>query len=89
LYNAYGGMLFSYILQFIPERAEAGELLVTIFSRCAPRLANASSEHLWIFREMFIYGQDKEGVASRAGKDQAYVSRLLRECLLLIRKNLG
>ena len=136
-------MLFSYILQFIPDRAEAGELLVAIFSRLAPQLeqtfdlpssvycwlqvearkivlahlrsqgdgqlakqsctsaegqektyyfsllTDASPEHLWIFRELFIYGQEKECVASRAGKDVAYVSRLLRECLLLIRKNLG
>ena len=144
LYNQYSGMLFSYILQFIPDRGEAGNLLVDVFSRLMPQLqrmfdsslsvycwlqvesrkiilshlrerggisrvaqvsqvsrqdgeanyyfsllADASPEHRWIFREVFINGQDKEGVAVSAGKDIAYVSGIMRECLLLIRKNLG
>jgi len=138
LYNQYSGMLFSYILQFIPDRGEAGNLLVDVFSRVVPQLqrlfdsslsiycwlqvesrkiilshlrekegvarisrqdadagyyfsllAEASSEHRWVFREVFINGLDKEGVAVRAGKDIAYVSGVMRECLLLIRKNLG
>ena len=151
LYARYSGMLFSYILQFIPDRTEAGKLLVEIFSRLTPRLqqafesslsiycwlqvegrkiilehqqsvrpvqsnspavqsiqvdsqeavapdelsfycmllAEASPEHQWIFREVFIRGRKKEDLAERSGKDMAYISSVLRECLLLIRKNLG
>lgn len=133
-------MLFSYILQFIPDRAEAGALLVDVFARLTPRmergiepmssvycwlqvetrkivlsylrskgdgqpkelamegidrtyylslLSDASPEHRWVFREMFIHGRERECVASQAGMDASDVSKLLRECLLLIRKNLG
>ena len=135
LYNQYSGMLFSYILQFVPDRGEAGNLLVDVFASLVPQLqrafdsglsiycwlqvesrkiilahlrekgagsqqdgdpnyyfsllADASPEHRWVFRELFINGQDKERVAIRAGKDIAYINRILRECLLLIRKNLG
>ncbi len=142
LYNRYGGMLFSYILQFVPDKSEAGTLLIDIFARLAPQLqeafdsslsvycwlqiesrkillaylsdkgndqkgaaqpltggldkryysrllSEASPEHQWIFRELFIHGRDKEELAASTGKDLAYVSRILRECLFLIRKNLG
>jgi hypothetical protein len=142
LYNRYSGMLFSYILQFVPDRAEAGVLLADVFSRLIPQLqeafdsslslfcwlqvetrkivlnylkekgdghrepgalltggrgksnyssllAEASPEHQWIFREMFIYGREKEELALQSGKDLAYVSGLLRDCLSIIRKNLG
>jgi len=141
LYNQYSGMLFSYILQFIPDQVEAGELLVDVFAWLAPELErgidptssiycwlqvearkivlaylrkkgdgqpaeqgwrdgahktyyfsllkDASPEHRWVFRELFIHGRDRDYVAGRSGKDPAYVSRLLQECLLLIRKNLG
>jgi len=133
-------MLFSYILQFIPDREEAAELLVDVFVRLVPRLergidpvssvycwlqvearkivlaylrnkrdgqstevlmdgvdktyyfsllADASPEHRWVFRQLFIHGQDREYVARRSGKDPAHVNKLLLECLLLIRKNLG
>jgi hypothetical protein len=143
LYNRYSGMLFSYILQFIPDRMEAEELLVDVFALLAPQLeraldppsniccwmqvearkmvlahlrnkgdgqsmkssgswldgqdktyyfsllTDASPEHQWVFRELFIYGEDKEGVARRCGKDLAYVTKILRESLLLIRNKLG
>ncbi|HXO78136.1 MAG TPA: hypothetical protein VN824_22935 [Puia sp.] len=138
LYTRYSGMLFSYILQFVPERAEAGSLLVDIFSALTPRLQTAfdsslsvycwlqvearkiileyvrdkdggetaggdgrgngayyfylleetSPEHQWVFRELFIYGRKKEELAAQSGKDLAYISGILRECLLVIRKNL-
>ena len=132
-------MLFSYILQFIPDKAEAGELLVAIFAGLMPRiergiepipslycwlqvearkiilaylrtkgdgqpkellpeevdrtyylslLSDASPEHRWVFRELFINGRERECVASQCGMDAADVGKLLRECLLLIRKNL-
>jgi hypothetical protein len=134
LYTRYSGMLFSYILQFVPGRAEASTLLVDIFSKLTPRLQTAfdsslsvycwlqvearkiileyvrgaggasgggtkkayyssllketSPEHQWVFRELFIYGKKKEELAAQSGKDLAYISGVLRECLLVIRKNL-
>lgn len=145
LYNRYSGMLFSYILQFVPGRTEAGELLVEIFARLAPRLQDildsslsiycwlqvevrkivveymrdngigysrsmgrapeidtaenkvyysllleeAPLEWQWIFRELFIYGRTKEELAAATGRDVGYISRILRDCLTMIRKNLG
>ncbi len=143
LYSRYGGMLFSYILQFVPDRGEAGTLLVEIFSRLTPQLQEAfdsslsiycwlqvearkiileqrgndngepvrqeqipfagghsktyyfslleeaSPEHQWVFRELFIYGRSKEELAVRSGKDMVYIGSILRECLVIIRKNLG
>jgi len=46
LYNRYGGMLFSYIRQFVPSRTEAENLLVNIFSRLASRLETAFESSL-------------------------------------------
>ena len=144
LYARYSGMLYSYILQFVPDQTEAGTLLVDIFSRLTPQLQeafdsslsvycwlqvesrkiilqylqdkgqadagrmttgpgrgaktaasyfslleDAPPEHQWVFRELFLYGRSKEQLALQSGKDLAYVSRLLRECLGMIRKNLG
>ena len=138
LYHRYGGMLFSYIQQFVPSRIEAENLLVSIFSRLASRLEaafasslsiycwlqiearkmileqrgqqgstvypkesaevktyysslleEASSEHQWVFREIFLNGRQREELAQQAGKDQAYIGDLLRECMLIIRKKLG
>jgi len=156
LYNRYSGMLFSYILQFAPDRTMAGKQLVKIFSLLGPRLpaafdsqlsiycwlqiearkiileytsknvneypgtdeqqgvdgslrvdgspgidgrrsgggyfallAEAPPEHQWVFRELFIYGRQKEELALQSGKDLAYISCTLRECLFIIRKNLG
>jgi hypothetical protein len=134
LYTRYSGMLFSYILQFVPGRAEASTLLVDIFSRLTPQLQTAfdsslsvycwlqvesrkiileyigeggrggaggtgkayysslledtSPEHQWVFRELFIYGRKKEELAAQSGKDLVYINGILRECLLVIRKNL-
>ncbi|HEY6901969.1 MAG TPA: hypothetical protein VI233_15035 [Puia sp.] len=133
LYTRYSGMLFSYVLQFVPDREEASGLLVEIFSRLTPQLQKAfdsslsiycwlqvearkiilehthqvsdapvrngrdyyfslldgcSPEHQWIFRELFIYGRRKEELAVRSGKDLAYISGILRDCLLIIRKTL-
>jgi len=136
LYTRYSGMLYSYILQFVPNQTEAGTLLVDIFSRLTPQLQEAFDsslsvycwlqvesrkiileylqkkgqgigqpfvstnayyfslleeappEHQWVFRELFLYGRSKEELARRSGKDLGYVSKLLRECLGMIRKNL-
>lgn len=144
LYSRYSGMLYSYILQFVPDKTEAGTLLVDIFSRLTPLLPNAFDsqlsvycwlqvearkiilehvqsksgeaarpagvplgrgpgtpgiyfslledappEYQWVFRELFLYGRTKEELALHSGKDLAYVSRILRECLGMMRKNLG
>jgi hypothetical protein len=140
LYNRYGGMLFSYIQQFVPSRAEAENLLVNIFSLLASRvetafdsslsvycwlqiearkiilehrgqmtgnvfprasgpvemrayyfslLEDASPEHRWVFRELFINGRQREELAREVNKDQAYIGDLLRECMLIIGKKLG
>jgi hypothetical protein len=144
IYNHYGGMLFNYILQFVPDKTMAGMQLVEIFSRLAPRLpasfdsqlsiycwlqiearkiileypgrngdnrqggddptgtndrrgtggyfallTEAPPEHQWVFRELFVYGRRKEELALQSGKDLDYINRTLRECLFIIRKNLG
>ncbi|GGA91355.1 hypothetical protein GCM10011511_13360 [Puia dinghuensis] len=133
LYTRYSGMLFSYILQFVPDEKEAATLLVDIFSRLTPKLQNgfdshlsvycwlqvesrkiilehlhettkeggqtrtyyfslledAPPEHQWVFRELFLNGRKKEELAACSGKDLAYISKILRECLVMIRKNLG
>jgi DNA-directed RNA polymerase specialized sigma24 family protein len=143
LYTRYGGMLFSYVLQFVPDRTEAGNLLADIFYRLTPRLQQAfesslsiycwlqvearkiiveylqsvgdghasgigllpfgkdpreshyfsllqgaSTEHQWVFRELFIYGREREDLAMRSGRELSDIDWLLRECLLIIRKNL-
>jgi len=144
LYSRYSGMLFSYILQFVPDRGEAANLLVKIFFKLGPQLQkafdsslsiycwlqvearkiileytrnggngqpplkealptrgidsnayyfslleDASPEHQWVFRELFLYGRQKEELALRSGKDLATIGRLLRESLLIIRKKMG
>ena len=133
IYGHYSGMLFSYILQFVPDKTMAGTQLVEIFSRLGPRLpaafdsqlsiycwlqiearkiileytssnvdeesrsaggylallAEAPPEYQWVFRELFVYGRQKEELALQSGKDLDYISRTLRECLFIIRKNLG
>lgn len=147
LYSRYGAMIFSYVLQFIPDKGEAEKLLVTIFSRLGSRLEqafdsnlsvycwlqvearkillehirqervegddrrqggkqtgnggmgaradyysllnDASPEHQWVFRETFFLGRQREELARETGKDPAYIGRLLRESLLIIRNKLG
>jgi DNA-directed RNA polymerase specialized sigma24 family protein len=144
LYSRYSAMLFSYILQFVPDKAEAEYLLIDIFSRLTPKLQqacdsslsiycwlqvearkiileynrsqgsegmsvlepmhvvdgrskvnyfsllqDASPEHQWVFRELFINGREKEELARQAGMDLAYIGRLLKESLLIIREKLG
>jgi DNA-directed RNA polymerase specialized sigma24 family protein len=146
LYTRYGGMLYGYVLQFVPDKLKAEDLLVTIFSRLAFRLQeacdsslsiycwlqveareillkyflenknghavpsepepfnaasgqsiipyfslleDASPEHQRVFRKLFLHGIGKEDLALQTGKDLAYIDRLLRESLLIIRKRLG
>ena len=140
LYNRYGGMLFSYIRQFVSSRTEAESLLVNIFSRLASRLEaafdsslsvycwlqiearkiilehrqretgnvfpmasgpeemrtyyfslleDASPDHRWVFKELFINGRQREELAGEVNKDQAYIGDLLRECMLIIGKKIG
>jgi len=141
LYNRYGGMLFSYIQQFVSSRLEAEDLLVKIFSRVCSQLEvafssslsfycwlqiearkiilehlpqeidivfpgqskssgevrtyyfslleDASPEHQWVFRELFLHGRQREELARQVNRDLAYIGDVLRECMLIIRKKLG
>ena len=145
LFHRYGGMLFSYIQQFVPSRTEAENLLVSVFSRLASQLEtafeshlsiycwlqietrkiilehrrkaggqqpggqifpkesaagrdnsyyfslleNASSEHQWVFRELFVNGRQREELAREVNKEPAYIGELLKECMLIIRKKLA
>lgn len=147
LYSQYSNMLYSYVLQFVPEKDDAQNVLVNIFTSLAPRLQEAcdsslsiycwlqvearkiiladtqpckneaqtvtsaqekslnfeghpkahffslleeaSGEHKWVFRELFLCGRKKEELALEAGKDLAYIDKLLRESLLIIRKKIG
>jgi hypothetical protein len=142
LYTRYNEMLYGYVLQFVPDKLEGADLLVTIFSRLASRLQeacdshlsiycwlqaearkiilenpngfaalpepelfnlaswqdmthyfslleDASPEHQWVFSKLFLHGRQKQDLALEAGKDLAYIDRLLRESFLIIRKRLG
>jgi len=141
LYDHYGGMLFSYILQFLPDKTMAGKQLVEIFSRLSPRLSSAFDsqlsiycwlqiearkiilecggsrvdgvengaevdrqpgtggyaallveappEHQWVFRQLFLLGRDKEELAVQSGRSLDHINNTLRECLFIIRRNLG
>jgi len=136
LYSRYGGMLYGYILQFIPDEMKAQSLMVTIFASLTMRLQeacdsnltiycwlqiearkimlsvppeptpftsasvqgkatylslleDASPEHQKIFSKLFLDGRPKEDLALQTGKDPAYIDRVLKECLLIIRKKLG
>lgn len=52
-------------------------------------LGDASTEHQWVFRELFIQGREREELARELSKDQAYIEDLLKECMQIIRKKLG
>ncbi len=49
LYTRYSGMLYGYILQFIPDKLKAEGLLVDIFSRLSSRLQEACDSSLSIY----------------------------------------
>lgn len=49
LYSRYGGMLFSFILQFVPDRKEAEMLLVKIFTLLVARLDDAFESSLSVY----------------------------------------
>jgi hypothetical protein len=49
LYSRYGSMLYAYILQFVPERQKAENLLITIFSSLARRLEDACRSNLSVY----------------------------------------
>lgn len=51
-------------------------------------LEEATPEHQWVFRQLFVLGRQKEELARESGKDPDHIARLLRESLLIIRKNL-
>src|ERR1700722_17527465 len=49
LYGRYGGMLYSFVLQFIPDRQEAEDLLVDIFQRLTHQLQEACQSPLSVY----------------------------------------
>ncbi|MHA4809826.1 hypothetical protein ACX0G9_17055 [Flavitalea flava] len=49
LYSKYSSMLYSYVLQFVPEKQEADNLFVNIFASLAPRLQEACDSGLSIY----------------------------------------
>lgn len=144
LYSRYSAMLFSYVLQFIPLKEEAEDLLADIFSRLTYRLQEAcnsslsvycwlqvearkiileynkqkgnehaslsgplnfiygpdeayyfallqeaSPEHQWVFRELFLNGRQREELAQQLRKDKAYIDTILLESLVIIRNKLA
>jgi len=52
-------------------------------------LQEASQEHQWVFRELFINGRQREELARQIGRDQAYIGDVLRQCMLIIRNKLS
>jgi hypothetical protein len=140
-------MLYSFVLQFISDKKEAGDLLVDIFQKMTTRLEEAcqspmsvycwmqvearkiildhtqttwdgeedaagqifelierdirqfpssyltllrraSEEQQWVFRELFLKGRQRDELALQLSQDGAYVDRLLRESLVIIRTHL-
>lgn len=149
-------MLYSFILQFIPDRKEAEELLANVFIKLTAKLQEAcqsplsvycwmqlearkiileherenrgepenqngreeqdaagrpfeslladihqfpssylnllrraTGEQRWVFRELFVKGRQKEELALQLSQDCAYIDKLLRESLGIIRARLG
>lgn len=140
-------MLYSFVLQFIPDRKEAEDLLVSIFQKLTIHLQEAcqsplsvycwmqvearkvildhthakpdeggyparktfglietdtgqfpssyltllrraTEEQQWVFRELFLKGGRREELALQLSQDGAYIERLLRESLVIIRSQL-
>jgi len=74
VYSRYGGMLYSYVLQFVPDKTEAGALLVDIFSRLAPQLQEAFDSSLSVYcwlqvesRKMILEHLRSKGMGTAAG----------------------
>ena len=48
-------------------------------------LQRATEEQQWVFRELFLKGRKKEELALELSRDGAYVDKLLRESLIILR----
>lgn len=134
-------MLYGYVLQFVPDKKEAEEVLVVIFGKLSARLQEAcnstlsvycwmqvearkvileykdeaanghnahadaatansqyayyltllqeaSDEQKTVFSELFLKGRDREELAGQLQKSVHDITRLLKESLLIMRKNL-
>lgn len=77
LYNRYGGMLYSYVQQFVSSRTEAENLLVNIFTRVVSRLDAAFESSLSFYcwlqieaRKIILErrGQGSGGVFKESGE---------------------
>jgi DNA-directed RNA polymerase specialized sigma24 family protein len=51
-------------------------------------LRRATEEQQWVFREAFLKGRQKEELALQLGKDSAYVEKVLRDSLVIIRSHM-
>ena len=51
-------------------------------------LKRATEEQQWVFRELFLRGRHKDELALQLSRDGAYIDRLLRESLDIIRDHL-
>ncbi len=139
-------MLYSFVLQFNPDKKEAEELLVEIFQKLTVRLqeacqspmsvycwmqvearkiildhshaerqegaaadktfelierdirqfpssyltllGRATEEQQWVFRELFLKGRQRDELALQLSQNGAYIDKLLRESLVIIRTHL-
>ncbi len=86
LYTRYSGMLFSFILQWVPDRDEAGGLLAEVFVKLTPRLQQALdadvSLYCWLQAETRKIVLDRMGekVGESVGRgDERYYFSLLEE----------
>lgn len=90
LYSNYSSMLYGFVLQFIPDQAEAEEVLTMIYDNLAGRLEEACNATLSVYcwmqveaRKLILeYKQQKEnrlnGHAVPGFKPQAYYLKLLK-----------
>ncbi len=51
-------------------------------------LKDASEEQRLVFSELYLHGREKEDLATQLQRDVQEISRLLRECLLIMQKNM-
>lgn len=82
LYNRYGGMLFSFILQFEGDRGRAEELLEEVFVRLHQRVGEAwgsgLSLYCWLQRETRAIILELRGGEVAQERDR-YYDRLLTD----------
>lgn len=83
------------ILDYKQQHQDAGRLEQVMTTSAANNnpyylslLKDASAEQRLVFSEIFLHGRDKEALALQLNKNVDDINRLLRESLLIMRKNL-